>query len=666
MFLQKFQIKNFRSIHDLELHFNKGLNIIIGENNSGKSAIVDALRICLSYAKQWRDVGIRNAEDFYLDVTEITDTLDPIEFHLFFKVEVPEDRHNFNSMVVQGDDPTEQNIQMHFRYYLEENTTGNKVLRWSAWGGATEGQTIKPEEAQLIYFSYLAALRNAEQELRPYAKENKVISLFREMTKYHVQNGDGEPTEKQLNIESKKELAKKLESVIRDDDWTGLIKSGEKLVNEHLEKADVNKKDSRIHLKLLEYDYNNIIKGLLLRKPAYKDALLEDDITRQKYFDVSQNGLGENNLIYASAVLGDLKNRRIERKEHYYALLIEEPEAHLHPQRQNTFFNYLNNLKELEVQVFITSHSPTLTAKADLNNLIVLQKQGHSISSFRFNNSILSDANKSYLRKFVDVTKSQLFFANGSILVEGISEALMLPVLARSIGENYDLDKNGIELVNIDGVAFEPFARLYNSEDPVKRLPSRCSLITDNDKSLVSVANFVNIESGVTREIAQGIFKQLVFTDLINRDNRIVNFQPETPLVLAGFAAHEAHVRQILNQRSNRMSDRAMKAQALQSGNLKTYLGELTFEYELMVQGEFNYKIVRTLYKQLHPQTEFQEEGDLSTRAINVLEKINSNKDKSQLAEYLAHFLETRPLTRSKFIVPPYLSDAIIWVIDGE
>src|SRR5690606_33660961 len=108
MFLQKFQIKNFRAIHDLELHFNKGLNIIIGENNSGKSAIIDALRICLSYAKQWRDVRIRNAEDFFLDVTEITDTVDPIEFHLFFKVEEPEDRHNFNSMVVQGDDPTEQ------------------------------------------------------------------------------------------------------------------------------------------------------------------------------------------------------------------------------------------------------------------------------------------------------------------------------------------------------------------------------------------------------------------------------------------------------------------------------------------------------------------------------------------------------------------------------
>ena len=83
-------------------------------------------------------------------------------------------------------------------------------------------------------------------------------------------------------------------------------------------------------------------------------------------------GLGENNLIYSAAVLGDLKNRREEEKEHYYALLIEEPEAHLHPQKQNTFFNYLDSLRDFGVQIFITSHSPTITAKSELDNILVL------------------------------------------------------------------------------------------------------------------------------------------------------------------------------------------------------------------------------------------------------------------------------------------------------
>lgn len=49
MYLEQFKIKNFRTIDDLSLTFNKGLNILIGENNSGKTAIVDALRICIGY-----------------------------------------------------------------------------------------------------------------------------------------------------------------------------------------------------------------------------------------------------------------------------------------------------------------------------------------------------------------------------------------------------------------------------------------------------------------------------------------------------------------------------------------------------------------------------------------------------------------------------------------
>ncbi|KAA6328598.1 DNA repair protein RecN [termite gut metagenome] len=58
MHLEKFIIKNFRGIAELTLHFNKGLNVLIGENNAGKTAIIDALRICLSYGNQKRDIYV--------------------------------------------------------------------------------------------------------------------------------------------------------------------------------------------------------------------------------------------------------------------------------------------------------------------------------------------------------------------------------------------------------------------------------------------------------------------------------------------------------------------------------------------------------------------------------------------------------------------------------
>jgi len=79
-------------------------------------------------------------------------------------------------------------------------------------------------------------------------------------------------------------------------------------------------------------------------------------------------------------------------------------------------------------------------------------------------------------------TKSQLFFAKGVILVEGISEALLLPVFADLMGKEYNLDRNGIEVINIGGVAFEPFAKLFNSECKENRLNVFCSIITDDDR----------------------------------------------------------------------------------------------------------------------------------------------------------------------------------------
>src|SRR5690554_5794706 len=58
MYLERMTIKNFRCIKDATIYFNEGLNILIGENNSGKTTILDALRLAFSYGKQWRDIYV--------------------------------------------------------------------------------------------------------------------------------------------------------------------------------------------------------------------------------------------------------------------------------------------------------------------------------------------------------------------------------------------------------------------------------------------------------------------------------------------------------------------------------------------------------------------------------------------------------------------------------
>lgn len=589
----------------LDLSFQKGANIIVGENNAGKSSIIDALRICLSFGKQIKDIGIRNDEDFYINISDINDCLSPIEFDLYFKIEKEIERSVFNSLKYQDPDNADyQDLRVYFKYFLEEKENGNKVLRLKLTGGGMDG-VVNYEELQELYYTYLAPLRDAEKELRPYVKENKLTSLFNKLTSYNICDDEGNPTKKKLDQSEKDKLANKLQAVIRDSDWSGLITTGTEIVNDHLAKADIKRKEAKINIQLLEYKYENIIKGILTRFPVYPSNVIQEQIDKQRYFDVSQNGLGDNNLIYAASILSDLNNRDMEKIESYYALFIEEPEAHLHPQKQNTFFNYLDSLKDSNIQIFITSHSPTITAKSNLDNIVVLQKRKYEVCAFSIKNSILTPSDKKYLSKFLDVTKSQLFFSNGVILVEGISEALLLPILAKRIGENYDLDKNGIEIVNIGGVAFDPFINLFNTTNSSKRMAIRCVALSDNDKHTTD-----------NREISP-------------RANKLI---------------------------ANKVKD----------SNLDIYIAEYTFEYELVTKSKKNADIIQSIYSLMHPQTSLKDGNNLHERALELLEKLKSNKDKSELAQRLAIHLDENSIDFAKFEIPIYIENAIKWVIDTE
>ncbi len=590
MYIEKFIIKNFRGIADLALHFSKGLNVLIGENNSSKTAIIDALRICLSYGNQKRDIYI-SYPDFHIEKTEISDTLNDIEFHLHFKIEDPAEAGWFNDLLSVQEDGT-QDLQLHFRYYLDEE----ERIRYKVWGGTNEGQAIAPEILFLLYHVHLDALRDAENHLRP-IRGNRLGQLYA-----NIQIDPNAETDK----EKKKEIAKKVrEAVDSDADWTQHIGKGKEKINEHLRETSFASKQQQVEILFLPFDFNRLVDNLKIQMPIYTDELLEGDSSKQKHFELYQNGLGYNNLIYTATVLGDLKQRKELNKESYAALLIEEPEAHLHPQLQNLFFKYLNKLDtEQGFQIFISSHSPTITAKSDLKSVVVLQNQDNKVSALSLDKSGLSGDNRKYLHKFLDVTKSQLFFSNGVILVEGISESLLLPIFSKIMEENgkYDIESAGVELVNLNGVAFSHFANLFNNDDNDKNLKTRCSLITDDDR----------------------------------------------------------------DKETDEIASRAKVASELERKNLKVFLAEQTFEFELFIAG--NKDILIEIFREMHPvaASRIIENADVKIHAANFLEKVISNKAKSELAHRLAVKLASDENARNAFVVPTYLQNAIKYATKGE
>jgi putative ATP-dependent endonuclease of OLD family len=587
MHLKKFNVKNFRGIEDITLEFNKGLNVLIGENNSGKTAILDALRITLGYGNQRREIYVSQS-DFHVCKHEISEDLNDIEFHLHFNIDSPEEKGWFNDLLNVNEDATED-LQLHFKYYLDENDR----VKYKVWGGANEGQAIAPEVLFLIYHVYLDALRDAEQCLRP-VRGNRLGQLYSNI-QIDLDN--------KLDLEKKRDLAKKVRaSVDSDPDWIKHVEKGKEKINEHLKETSFIQKQQIVDISFLPFNFNRLVDNLKIQMPIYLEALLNGDLSQQKHFELFQNGLGYNNLIYTATVLGDLKQRKELQKESYSALLIEEPEAHLHPQLQNLFFNYLNKLDTQHgFQIFISSHSPTITAKADLKSIIVLQNLDNKAHGLSISKSGLTPTNQKYLHKFLDVTKCQIFFSNGAILVEGISEALLIPVFSKIVNEQFDTEKSGIEIVNLNGVAFSHFANLFNNIDDKKNLKTRCSLITDDDLALE------------TEEI----------------------------------------------------SSRAKSATELEAGNLKVFLAERTFEFELFIAG--NKDILLEIFKEIHPVSanKIVADDDIKIFAANFLEKVVSNKAKSELAHRLSVKLDVDPIARNNFKVPAYIQNAIKYVVEG-
>ena len=132
--------------------------------------------------------------------------------------------------------------------------------------------------------------------------------------------------------------------------------------------------------------------------------------------------------------------------------------------------------KQDEVQLIITTHSPNLASKIKLKNLIICN--GNNAFPMGKDYTELKEDSYVFLEKFLDVTKSNLFFAKGVILVEGWAEEILIPSLAKAIG--IDLTAKGVSVVNIGNVGFDHYSKIFLRKNvPFMDIP--VAVVTDCD-----------------------------------------------------------------------------------------------------------------------------------------------------------------------------------------
>ena len=219
--------------------------------------------------------------------------------------------------------------------------------------------------------------------------------------------------------------------------------------------------------------------GLAFEDPHFRRVVssLRAKIGELAALEMEENGLGYNNLLYMAVLLAAIADAPADEEPTLRVLLVEEPEAHLHPQLQDLLMRFLDNEAASLTQVVLTTHSPTFASSARVERLTVMARAAPGeLPRARLPRDFELDPKQlAYLRRFLDVTKAALFFARGVILVEGVAEQLLVPVIAERLGR--PLAPNGVTVINVGGVAFPPFTDMFGEG----RLPYRVAVISDRD-----------------------------------------------------------------------------------------------------------------------------------------------------------------------------------------
>ena len=464
MYLAKITIKNFRIFTDFKLSFNEGLNLIVGENNSGKTALIDAIRYTLdTNAAEWIRV---NERDFHKDTSQFSiqlkfEGITPNQASVFVE-------HLTHEPTGEGD-KRKSVLYVNFEATLTDKTyRGYRFIQTDIRSGQdADGPRIEREIRNYLSTTYLKPLRDAEGELAA-GRGSRLSQIL-------YKSG---------------ELANNPDNIIALIE--ALLDANKRITNnEGVEKSLENIKEL---LNKLKFDTDKFEPAIDIvgnkniddmseheRKQTFKAILEKLSLSLDR--DNPLQGLGYNNLLFMATELLLLE----QENDAFPLLLIEEPEAHLHPQLQMKLLKFIREVFSQEenpkLQSILTTHSPNLASKAPLDSLIIMV-EGKAFP-LRKGETELDDDDYEFLEKFLDVTKSNLFFARAVLMVEGDSENILLPTIAELLGR--PLENYGVSVVNIGNTAFSRYAKIFRRKglDDVEHknewLPIKVACLRDLD-----------------------------------------------------------------------------------------------------------------------------------------------------------------------------------------
>lgn len=456
------RIENFRNFKYCQVELGQNI-VLVGENKVGKSNWIDALRLILD----------PSLSDLDRSLTE----------------------HDF----WDGDEPFKgREIRVCVRFTDFADDTNTDYLPLSLFSDNCIVRSVPQPVAQLTYLYYNSKqldnpteARIDDYEFKVYPGDNPDIAFKTVELRKHIPLqaiGALRDIASDNRVWHRSPLSRLVELTdLKEQQLEPFAEQIRGISDEVLKLQPLNTLESEIRSRLTQmvgelYTINPQLGLNATSVSSLEEALrLYVDGTKRRSLD--RASLGLQNALYLtllSLLVEKQEIKRSQRRERYIPIIaLEEPEAHLHPHLQRLVFSdFLTRARQRRQPVIISTHSPHLASVANIEDLVMLKDNGDdgciATSAYDFVRRLDTRSRKD-LDRFLDITKAELLFSKGVILVEGDAELILIGEFARILGT--PLDRYGISVINVAGTYFGHVVTLAN------RFMVPFAVVTDGDKT---------------------------------------------------------------------------------------------------------------------------------------------------------------------------------------